>query len=179
MDKNLGDDTHATGNGTVGATTVVATEFGDGHNHVTKLVLTATVVTVGDNAALAVGVLIYTFPTGIINIKSAGGTVAMTMADTIKTDTPEVGLGTVIASGANATIGAFGATGEDITDGIAVADTNGTTRLLDSNLGEVPFVVPAASAHTVHLNYADTWANVSTTAATVTGTVWLEWCLLA
>lgn len=179
MDKNLGDDTHTTGVGTAG-TNVVATEYGDGKHHITKLVLTAVAITVGDNAALGVGSLIYTFPAGVISVKAATGSVALTMEDAIKTDTPEIGLGTVIASGAIATLGAGAATMEDIGGPHAMDDTNGTAELMDSVVALTqPLAIPAASAHTVHLNYADTWANVTDTDSGSTGTIWLEWALLA
>ena len=179
MDKNLGDDTHATGVGTAG-TSVVATEYGDGKHHVTKLVITALSQVVGDNASLGVGSVIYTFPTGIIAIKAAGGSVAITVDFATKTDTPEIGLGTLIASTAIATLGAGNAAMEDICDGIATADCNGTARLMDSKLGELTKVMAAADSHVVNLNYADAWVDSSAdTGSSVTGTVWLDWTLLA
>lgn len=179
MQKNLGDDTHETGVGVAG-TSCTATEYGDGKNHVTKLVITALSQVVGDNASLGVGSIIYTFPAGIIAIKAAGGSVAMTVDFGTKTDTPEVGLGTLIASGAIATLGAGNAAMEDITDGIATADVNGTARLIDSNLGEAIKVMPALSSHVVNLNWAKAWIDsTSDTGSSITGTVWLEWSLLA
>ena len=179
MFKNLGDDTHETGVGTAG-TSVVATEHGDGKNHVTKLVISSAALTVGDNVALGIGLLIYTFPAGIIAVKSSGGSVSMVMEDAVKTDTPEVGLGTVIAANTIATLGAGAATMEDIAGPHVMDDTNGTAEPLDSNVAlPKTFVIPAASAHTVHLNFADTWANVSDTDSAVSGTIWLEWSLLA
>ena len=175
MDKNLGDDTHTTGVGTVGAN-VVATEYGDSKNHVTKLVLTAVAITVGDNAALGVGSLIYTFPAGAVYLHASHASLGITTAEGI-TDTPEVGLGTVIASGANATLGAVGATSEDIAGPVVLADTNGTASLLEQNkVGDL--IIAAADVHAVFLNFADTWANVSDASSTITGTVWLNWTLL-
>ncbi len=179
MNKNLGDDTHVTGVGTVPAN-IVATEYGDGKNHVTRLVLTAFSQIVGDNASLGVGNIIYTFPAGIIAINSAGGSVAMTVDFGTKTDTPEVGLGTLIASGAIATLGAGNAAMEDITDGIAMADVNGTARLMDSNLGEAIKVMPAVASHVVYLHFAVAGVDSSAdTGSSITGTVWLNGTLLA
>lgn len=179
MHKNLADDTHATGVGTAG-TSVVATEYGDGKNHITKLVITAAALTVGDAAALGVGLLIYTFPAGIIAVKACGGSVGITMEDAITTDTPEIGVGTVIASGAIATLGAGDATMEDLAGPHVMNDTNGTAEVMDSNTAlPKTLVIPAASAHAVNLNFADTWADVTDTDSAVSGTVWLEWSLLA
>ena len=175
MDKNLGNDTHSTGTGTVG-TNVTATEYGDGKNHATKLTLAAVAITVGDNAALGVGSLIYTFPTGIIHLNSSNANLAMTTVEGVD-DTPEMGLGTVIASGANATLGAVGATSENIAGPFVLADTNGTTGLMEQHtVGTL--IIAAADVHAVFLNFADTWANVSDASSTITGTVWLNWTLL-
>ena len=179
MHKNLGDDTHATSAGTAG-TGVTATEYGDGHNRVTKLVLSGVAITIGDNAALADGALIYTFPAGALVIESSSISVGLTLTTgTPTTDTPEIGLGTTIASGVNATLGAVAATAEDIMAGAStpvMADIAGTAEVFThvTNLK-----VEAADAHTVHINVADTWANVDDTAATLDGTVWIKWAFLA
>ena len=161
MDKNLGDDTHNVGIGTPG-TNVVATEYGDGKRHVTLLTLSAVAITVGDNAALGVGALIYTFPAGAVYINSTHGSLAMTMADNINTDTPEMGIGTVIASGANATLGAVGLTAEDIAGPVVLTDTDGTASIfVQHTVGDL--IIAAADVHTVYVNFADTWANVTDT----------------
>ena len=179
MDKNLGDDTHTTGIGTAG-TSCVATEYGDGKNHVTRIVVTAAALTVGDNANLAVGLLIYTFPTGLYAIKAAGGTVAITMEDAITTDTPEVGLGTIKGTGADATLGASVTTFEDIAGPIVATNTNGSSTLIDSNVSlPKTLIVLAAGSHALNLNFADAWANVTDTDSAVTATIWIEWSLLA
>lgn len=179
MDKNLGDGTisgSVANLGTVG-TNVTAVEHGDSKNHITKLTLASVAVTVGDNAALGVGALIYTFPAGAVYLQSTHGSLAMTMADSIMNDTPEMGIGTVIASGANATLGAVGATSEDIAGPVVLTDTDGTVSIFEQHtVGTL--VIAAAAVHTVFINFADTWANVSDTDSTISGTVWLNWTLL-
>ena len=174
MDKNLADGTHSVNVGTAG-TGVTATEYGDGRNHVTKLVLSGVAFTIGDTAALADGALIYTLPAGPIVINSSSINVGLTLTTgTPTTDTPEIGLGTVIGTGAVAVLGGT-ATFEDIMGGGStpvMADVAGTAELFThvANLK-----IETADAHTVHLNIADTWANVDDTAATVAGTVWIKW----
>jgi hypothetical protein len=127
---------------------------------------------------LGVGALIYTFPAGACYLHATHGSLAMTMADNINTDTPEMGLGTVIATGAIATLGASGITFENIAGPVVLGDTDGAASLFQQHtVGDL--IIAAADAHTVHVNFADTWANVTTTASTVTGTVWLHWTLLA
>lgn len=176
MDKNLGDGTHTTGVGTVG-TNVVATEYGNGKHHLTLLTLTAVAVTVGDNASLGVGALIYTFPAGACYLHATHGSLAMTMEDIEKSDTPEMAIGTVIATGAVSVLGGT-ATFEDIGGTVVLADTNGAASIFEqTTVGDL--IIAASEAHTVHVNFADTWANVADTDSGVTGTVWLDWTLMA
>lgn len=168
-------------NGAVPGGTVVATEYGNGHSHLTSLALTAfDAGDSGDNASKAVGALLYTFPAGVIIVDFAHLAIATTLADAIQTDTPEVGLGTVVGSGANATLGAVGATSENIFEGSAVANVAGTvftgTKIPTAG---VPLVIPASSAHTVYLNFADAWANLTAESElSVTGTILLGWRFL-
>jgi len=177
MHKNLADDTHSIGVGTAG-TGVTATEYGDGKNHVTRLVLADIAFTIGDDAALADSALIYTLPAGGIIIHGASCSVGLTLTTgTPTTDTPEIGLGTTAASGANATLGAVAATAEDIAGPSAMDDIAGTAEAFDSTTAGSN-VITVAGAHTVYLNIADTWADVDNTAATASGTVWLNWTLL-
>ncbi len=181
MDKNLGDDTitnsGAVANlGTVG-TNVVATEYGDGKNHITLLTLTAVAITVGDNASLGVGSLIYTFPAGVIHLHSTHGSLALTTGEATS-DTPEMAIGTVIASGANATIAAVGETSQNLGGPVTLVDTGGTAALfVQRTVGD--FIIAAADVHAVFLNFADAWANVTDLTSGTTGTVWLNWSLLA
>ena len=177
MDKNLADDTHGTNIGTEG-TNVVAVEYGDGKNHVTFLTLTAAALTVGDNENLGVGILIYTFPAGALIVHAAQGSIATTVDFGTKTDQPEVGLGSLIGTGTITTLGA-GTDLENIAGPTVAADMNGTAVLIDSaTAGNL--IIPLASAHTVHLNYADGWVDSSgDDGAFVTGTVWLNWTLFA
>ena len=162
--------------GAVG-TGVTAVEFSaDGINFTTILTLTGVVITIGDTAALSMGALIYTLPAGDVAIEAAAISVGLTLTTgTPTTDTPEVGLGTVIGSGANATLGAVGTTAEDIMEGVVMADIAGTAK---ANMDQRPMDMLAGAAHTVHLNFADTWADVDNTAATAAGTVTLSWSKL-
>ena len=159
--------------GTVG-TGVTAVEYSpDGLNFTTMLTLTALAITIGDTAALAGGNLIYTFPAGAIVVRGATISYGITLTTgTPTTDTPDVGLGTVIGSGANATLDAVGSTSEDIMTGQTAGDVAGTATL--ATVGTV-LAIEAAGTKTVHINWADTWANVDNTAATGAGTIVLNW----
>lgn len=177
-----GDHTTPTNIGAVPGGTVVATERGDGRHHQTTLVLTAFQLgNSGDAASLALGALLYTFPAGVIDVRTARIKGGVTIADAIKTDTPEIGLGTVIGSGANATLGAVGTTSENIFEGTAVADCNGTEFNGVKKATASPFslLIPAASVHTVYFNIADGWADLTAASLlTFTGTIVIEWDFL-
>ena len=162
--------------GTAG-TGVTATDYSaDGKHFATKLVLSGVAATIGDNAALAGGALIYTFPAGAIAVHSSTINAGLTLTTgTPTTDTPELGLGTTQASGVNATLGAVAPTAEDIGGPVVAGDIAGTAAV---NTKVASLAVEAAGAHTVYFNYADTWADVDDTAATIAGTVWIEWTKL-
>jgi hypothetical protein len=165
--------------GTAG-TNVTAVELGDGAVHTTILTLSSVAITIGDAVDLGTGALIYTLPAGVQFIDYAYMTVALTADDVAnQTDTPEVGLGTVIASGAVATLGTT-PTFEDIIEGAAVADANGTAKVIaDIPTANVPLVRLSGDAKTIHLNYADGWADGTVQTATASGTIVLKWTHLA
>lgn len=169
--------------GTLGATTVSAEEYGDSINHTSVLTLASFAVgTSGDNASLGFGALLYTFPAGIIRVTDAAFVgLGITAAISVTTDTPEVGLGTVVATGAIATLGAGAATMENILEGGTPAiagDVAGTVfnASRGSNLNAGGLIIPAASVHTVYLNVADGWADVTAAGAvTASGVVVINW----
>lgn len=176
--------------GSVGAAEAgaVAVEWGSKSNHTTVLTLTNFPVgTSGDNANLALGALLYTFPAGIIAVESAAFVaLGITAAISVTTDTPEVGLGTTQASGVQATLGAVAATAENISEGgdttniapdvAGTATINSSKRPTVASGDDGPLIIPAASAHTVYLNVADGWANVTAAGAvTASGTVVINW----
>lgn len=165
-------------------TGVTAVEYGDGYNHVSVLTVSQTdALTTADNAAISDGYLLYTFPAGACVVDYAYMSMAMTSASTEQqSDTPDVGLGTVIGSGANATLNAVGATSENIITGQTAADANGTATVKTAlPTAGTPFVIESADAHTVYFNVADTWADDTGAdlTADISGTVVLVWRFMA
>lgn len=172
------------------ATNVTVEEHGDGVDHVTKVTLSGFVVgTGGDSASLALGAKFYTWPTGkTIEVVSATWAGGLTYDADVTTDTPELGIGTVAATGAAATLttGTWenimdgGATMGPTTGGDAVAiapDVAGTVFYKKSLSTVSPIIKPSGGqARDVFLNVADGWANV-TTAGNVTadGVIILKW----
>ena len=148
-------------------------EYGDGTFHKTKLSLQGALPAIAGGASLAVGRLIYTFPAGNIRILTASlQNVAIKHTQgNITADTPDLGLGTVIASGAVATLDGT-ATFENILTGQTMNDCNGTgeNATIASTL-----TILASAAHTVHLNVADGWAASGDAAAAISGDVVITW----
>jgi hypothetical protein len=179
---NMQADITTSNVGTVGAATVVAVEYGNGIDHLTQLTLTAFQVGTGaDNADLALGGLIYTFPAGTIMVENSSikGIFDQTSHGTI-TD-GECGLGTVVGSTAVDTLGEVGATSENILQGdIGVLSSYvlGTTVVQVAGVGVAgtALTILSAGVHTVYLNIAATWPNIAS-AETVkfTGVITLRW----
>ncbi len=178
--------------GTAGADATV-TEYlvaGDdgtiGALHVTNIFIAAgtSVVTTPDAESLAQGLLIYTFPAGTIVVKRVYGDFGLDINDALLVgDTPEVGLGTLIASGAAATLGAVGAAAEDIWGPHVAAGVDTEADATDAGqFITVPnLIIPGASAHLVHFNVAAVWTDGAGTAdvTLVNGARFIiEWYLL-
>jgi len=164
--------------GTIGtATGLTVSEYGDGVTHQTKITLAATPVGTPVAAAnLAIGVLVYTLPAGAIMIEGCNVSVALadvSVGALCIADTPNLGVGLLIGSGANATLNAVGATCHNYLAEAAVAGCAAlyTDTYLASSVAKV--ALTAALAHTVYLNAADGWAGAGTIKAT--GTIVLNW----
>lgn len=124
-----------------------------------------------DSAALASGALIYTLPAGDIEIRSSSMVGAMANTGTPTTDTPEIGIGNVVGSGANATLGAVNAGCENICGPIVATNIAGTANQGMTNaVSGLPIIIPSASPHAIYLNMADTWADMTPNDSPVTYT---------
>ena len=174
--------------GTVGAATVVAKEYGDGVNHVTELDITNFIVGPLAGAAAAKALVpptpLYTLPAGVQLLEVSYAEIALTAAGTAVT--PEIGLGSVVGDGsASATIGAAGATQEDILEGFAVATTLSHATVKNGPKGATAGVLTgislnkATDAKTIYLNCAGTWNANNTGNLTATGKVVLVWKTIA
>jgi len=156
---------------------VTETESITGQNRVTKLVFTNLAVSaIAGAAAEAVGVLLYTLSAGAYLVRAAHMNVGLTnTSSTIDADTPDVGLGTVIATGAVSTLDGT-ATFEDILTGQTAADCTGTKT--SKGVSGQTLMIGVNDARTLHLNVADTWAG-SDAGLKATGTVIIEWVAIS
>ncbi len=159
--------------GTVNSGTSVTNETTDGFRHTTKLTISTTLPSIAGGAALGVGKLIYTFPAGNIRVYTAYMSVGITQTQAhINADTPDVGLGTTIASGVNALLSAVGAAAENILTGQTAANCTGTATVKTVGMN---LIIESADDHTVYVNAAASWAASGDAAALLTGTVVLDW----
>lgn len=180
--------TASLGTVTTSATTTVV-EYGNAVDHLTVLTLTAFAVgTVPDNASLGIGASLYTFPAGTIAVENTSMKGGFTGAVSVTTPTPEIGLGTVIASGAVSVLSGT-ATFEDLMDGntsgiggdTVAPDIAGTTFYKTSSYtAPICIKTSGGKSHTVFLNCAAVWADVAAPGAgTFTGVVTLKWRIVS
>ncbi len=168
---------------TEGTTTVI--EYANGVSHCTKLTMTAfSVGTIVESTSLGFGSKFYTMPAGTQIVDSMTLIGALTSAGTTKTDAPEVGVGSVVAVGAVATLttatwenfidgGASGATGDA---DAKCADINGT-EFYKANLSTIRPIMQTTPgvAKAMFLNLADAWTSTSNGLITFTGVIIIEW----
>lgn len=171
-----GPDTNISNVGDVAVVTgLTVAEYGNESNH--KTVLTMDTMAAGSPtgaAALGFGTKIYTFPTtGAVVVKSSKIDFSLQGGGTVDADTPDVGLGTVVASGVVSVLSGT-ATFENIHTGQTFNDCNGTAEVKSNLATASPFnLVLETGTNDLYLNIADTWAGADS--LTATGTITLFW----
>lgn len=165
---------------TPGTGVTVADYQSGGYDHLSVFTVAATLGAIVGGTNLGLGVLMATMPAGALAIHETLYSIALTAADgNIDADTPDGGLGTVVASGAITVLGGT-ATFENIVTGQTFTDCSGTaTTTAVAPTAASPFIMNAADAHTLYLNFADGWAASGETACPVTGTVKVHWTELS
>lgn len=165
--------------GTAG-TGVTAVEYGNGRDIVTVLTLTNLTYAITGAVSLGLGKLIYTFPAGAHVHEASYMRVALQGTGVVNTDTPVVGIGSVIATGAVSVLSGT-ATFQDYIAGQTATNCNGsfTTKTAVATAGALTGISinEAASVKNVHLNIADAWAGADT--ITLNGVVTLKWTIMS
>jgi len=153
-------------------------EYGDAKFHVTEIAISsAHFADIPGGADLALGQLLYTFPTGAIVVKGAYMNIALNESDgNITADTPDVGIGTTVASGVVNVLGGTAAF-ENILTGQTATDCDSTYTTKTLALAD-PLEIETGGDKTVYLNVADGWAASGEDALEYVGTVVIEWVLL-
>lgn len=169
--------TRATVDGTA-ESGVTAVEEQSGQQQVTKLTFTdLAVAAIAAAAAEAVGKLLYTLPAGAILVRAAYMDAGLEGTDAlIDADTPDIGLGTLIGSGAVATLDLVGAAAENVLTGQLAANCTGTRTV--KGVTDQGLTIAPGDSHAVYLNVADTWAGADA-GLKATGTIILEWVNLS
>ncbi len=155
-----------------------AVESGNAVHHKTTLTISSTLPAITGIVDQAIGKLLYTFPAGAIIVNAAYISMAITQSGgNINADTPDIGLGTTIGSGANALLSDVGAGAENILTGQTANNCTGTAEV--KTVADQVLVIETGGAHTVYFNAADGWAAVGDAAAAIAGTVVLDWTFVA
>ncbi len=165
--------------GTPGTNVTASHESADGVQFVTTLTLTNVSFTIAGAASEAVGALAYTFPAGVHAHKVTNLDVALQGGGVVDADTPEIGLGSIIGTGAVAILS--GTAGfEDYVTGQVAADCNGTASVkmtgATAGYGAGISLNEVGDVKLLHLNIADGWAGADTVLAS--GTVTFEWTII-
>lgn len=146
----------------------------DGMHYVTKLTVNKAFPAIAGGASLGVGLLAYTFPTGVVLKKFMGINLVLQQTEgNVDDDTPELSLGTVIVVGAVATMTT--ATWENIMTAQVMNDCDGTAEVASIVVPDALIVSLVGGVKKVFLNIADAWASGGDVALGVTGTIWIEW----
>lgn len=169
--------------GTVNTVTgLTIVEQGDAVNH--KTVLTMVDMPVGSAtgaAALAFGKLLYTLPAGAQLVTLTYVSVALTGTTTIVGDTPEIGIGSLIASGVVLVLNGNALFMDHVTEQTsgAISGSNTTTVMLGATAGINTGIALNVSGSTkaINLNVADTWAGTGD--VTATGTITITWQMIS
>lgn len=151
---------------------VTSQTTGSPEGYKTVLTLNGSFPAIAGGANLGVGKLILTLPAGVRII--TGSSISLSLKQTqgnVTNDTPDLGLGTVIASGVVATLDGT-ATFENIMTGQTMNDCDGTVenKTVTTNLA-----METADAHTIYLNVADGWAASGDAALGFRGTATIWW----
>lgn len=171
--------------GTTPVTTVTFNEYGDGRDITTVLTLTNFIVGAFTPAAAALGIgnILYTFPAGQhLELVYGFSNLVLTAAGTAVN--ADVGLGSVIASGAVSVLSGTGTfedrlTGQTI--GTAAAGGTAASALLGATAGIGTGIAlnVAANIKNVFLNAAGTWNANNTGNLTASGVVTLHWTYMS
>ena len=139
-----------------------------------KTVITAnyTLPAIAGGANLSVGRKFMTLPAGerVVTGSSMSMAIKQTQGN-ITADTPDVGIGTTIASGANALLSDTSGA-ENILTGQTADNCNGTAEV---ETVTTQLVIATADSHDLFFNVADGWAASGDTGALISGTITIWW----
>lgn len=146
--------------------------WGDRGGYRTRVTCNSAFPDIPGGANLAVGKQAFDFPAGEIIVERSSMALALKYTDVAVTaDTPDLGIGTTIASGVVAVLGGTAAF-ENIITGQTMNDCNGTVERITV---DTPLVILTADSHSVFVNAADGWAANGDPGLLITGTFDIFW----
>lgn len=147
---------------------------------VTLDVETNVLVGLTTGAALAGGVKLFDLPEAFLpTLARITGRLRLSAATATLSANAELGLGTALASGANATLGAFGATGENIVEGIAAGAIGAAATITIDGYDDARTLVGSLGSKTsVYLNFASAASGTAGTNVVFTGQISI-WGIMA
>lgn len=157
--------------GTVASGSTVV-EYGDAIHHQSEITVDTALGDIVGGTNLGLGVLVYTFPAGAVDVKATYMSIALQQTDgNITADQPKVGIGTIVASGAVTDLTGTAAF-DNMLENQTADDCDGTAEVkhLATSL-----VIATGGDHTVYFNAADGWASSGDDACGVEGTIIIEW----
>lgn len=127
---------------------------------------------IAGGAALGVGDLVGTLPAGELFVLRSSMNIALQQTEgNVTADTPDLGFGTTIASGAVSVLSGTAAF-ENLMTGQTMNDCDGTFEKVSLNTA---LVIATADSHNIYLNAADTWASSGEAAMGIVGTYTVFW----
>lgn len=168
----------------------VQTAAQGGDEFLTYAKLNSFTFNIPSDAALAGGQKVFTFPEGWIVPLVSRVRVTSTCATGLSATAGEFGLGTVIGSGANATLGAVSSTAEDIMEGQTLSNHVAATALVSNKVAKPVGLTSASAAQAwgldgtstakvCHFNFASTFDQTAAENITFNSVeIWVKWLYL-
>jgi len=164
-----------------GLSTITCMEYSTGRNVVAELTLSNFVVgaLAGASAALAMGNIVYSLPVGCqfvtvayknISLKAAGTAVAV-----------DLGIGSLIGSGAQSVLSGVGATAEDYLTGVATTTSSTGGTAVEQMVAVTAAIATniTASVKDIFINGAGTWNSNNTGNLTGSGLITIQYTLMS
>lgn len=153
-------------------------EYQSGFEHRTVLQVRAFKFNIAADAALGIGQKLYTFPEGFISPKGGAIKMVSTCPTGLSATAGEIGLGSVIGTGAIATLGAGAATMEDFMEGTTISNHVAATALTSKKANKpdlsgteatsgVRILDGTATAIALHFNICSTWDQTAAEDVTI------------
>lgn len=164
-----------------GLSTITCVEYSTGRDIVVYLTLNNFVVgaLASASAALAMGNIIYTLPAGAQFTTVAYKSISLTCPGTAVA--VDLGIGSLIGSGAQSVLSGVGATAEDYLTGVATTTSSSGGTVVAQMVAVSAAIATniAGSVKDIYLNGAGTWNSNNTSSLLATGNISFKYSLMS